>query len=1387
MLFDLVLLRLGMLFKDMNRALFILLIWTLSLVSVRAIECYSFKHINMEMGLSNNQVNSIYRDNYGFVWFATSWGLDRYDGYNIKVFLRTEEAASLMDNYVLMVKDITDTKMLVRTLSCFVVLDKETERFCSLRDYLTSEFSGRADAPALNELDWVDKITNAFVDKYGNIWMINWNKCRIFSSAKKQFICDSEDGLEYNGVCEIIGLAESNGNVNLVFADGKIAQIAMVNGEPAEKIRKMDVPAGGGRNKLFVDSAGDYWVINDNGYELDFFDHVSGRWYRCSAGDRDSYFPVPDYVMNCVAEDKDGRIWVSSDHGGIHVINKSSHGVSRIMSNSSDKRSLPNNSIQCIYHDGFGGMWISEVRAGVSLYNESIFKFNIDNLDLSALKTDFVAQINSIEEDLNGNMWYATNGSGLVWINEQTGQKKIYCHSDSDLNSIKNDILVDVLADKDGNIWTGSYLGGLSMFDGHKFVSYLNDRRYTDATACENVWSVAQDTYGNIWVGTLGHGVAVRNRETKVWTDYNKENSALISNFVLQLCGRNDGNMLVATAEGLMEFDKSSEVFKPVMTADTKKYLNESVHDVYIDSRGLIWVGTINGLTVLDGSTYSLKGHFDIHNGILNNVITGIVEDADKNMWVTTTFGITNIMVNSNPRTGDFTYTIYNYNEQDGFLGGSVNVRSIKRTSHGDIIVGGNPGIIRFNPEAIKYNHDTPVVRFTGLSVLGSDVKTGEEQNERIILTKAMPYLDELVLNYSDNMFTVSFSMLSYVLPEKVSYSYMLEGFNDKWLPVVGHSVSYTNLAPGHYMLKVRASNCDGFSSDDFSELAITILPPWWKTTWAYIFYITILVLLVLVIMRQITYRERYRFNLHKIEIEVQQRHEVEEMKMQFFTNVSHELRTPLSLIITPLENLISSTDDKKLGDKLELIHRNALRLLNMVNQLLDFRKIDVNAMKLNLSRGEIVSFVRQCNDSFVALSERKVTFGFSSNRESVYMDFDNDKMGKIVNNLLSNAFKFTPDGGKIMTSVNVDDENSNVVITVADTGLGISDENKKHVFEKFYQVPQSDTSYSGSGIGLFLVSDFVKMHNGQVTISDNVGGGTVFSVVIPLHVVDTSDVQDNDLSEVEDVADENNCRQKIIIVDDNADFRTLLTDTLSDSFEILSANNGAEALDLIVKTLPDLVITDVMMPVMDGNELCRRVKNDVRISHIPLIMLTAKSADEQKIVGLTNGADEYLAKPFNSQILRLKVARLIELSRQRHDKFTRQIEPEPSEITITSLDEQLIKKAIKYVEDNISDSNLSVEEMSRYLGMSRVHLYKKMTSITGRSPIEFIRVIRLKRAAQLLRDKQQNVSDVAYSVGFNSPKYFSKYFKDEFGVLPSVYQNNQDGLSNTVDIGELK
>jgi signal transduction histidine kinase/DNA-binding response OmpR family regulator len=610
---------------------------------------------------------------------------------------------------------------------------------------------------------------------------------------------------------------------------------------------------------------------------------------------------------------------------------------------------------------------------------------------------------------------------------------------------------------------------------------------------------------------------------------------------------------------------------------------------------------------------------------------------------------------------------------------------------------------------------------------------------------------------------------------DKVKYVYKIEGFNTQWIPTQDNKIVISTLPTGSYRLLIKACNSDGVWNNDPTVLFLKITPPFYFSIWAFILYAILIISALIYFIHKIKERQQLKIEQHRIQMDHEKEIHINEMKLRFFTNISHDLRTPLTLIITPLQILLNDTTNESMRKKLNTMYKNAQQLLSLINSLLDFRKLDVGAETLNLKPGDFVNIIRDIYSSFyVYANERTITFSLFNEMESLYMQFDQDKIQKAVTNLLSNAFKYTPDGGTI--TIHIYQKDATVCVSVADSGSGISNEEKEHVFQRFYQAPQKQEK-TGSGIGLHIATEYINLHGGTITIADNIPQGSIFTVQLPIREVKETEKADitkrTDEIPVENIKRTGNAatnKPALLFVDDNKDFCEFMADNLSDEYSVITANNGQEALKQLDKVDINIVVSDVMMPIMSGTELCKQIKTTIYWSHIPVILLTARTAEEYQIEGLELGADDYITKPFNFNLLRLRIHKFIEWTEKCHLAFSQKLDVSPSEITITSLDERLIEKAIKVVEEHMDDTEFSVEALGAAIGLSRGHLYKKLMVITGKGPAEFIRTIRLKRGRQLLEKSQLQIAEIAYQVGFNSPKRFTKNFRDEFGVSPSEY-----------------
>ena len=1324
-------------------------------------QSYQFKHLEVSDGLSNNSVNTICKDRDGFMWFGTTTGLNRYDGYTFKIYQHAEnDPGSLPDNYITDIVEMPDGRFWVNTGRGYVLFDKEQD--CFITD--VTGFMKNLESGGVPE--------QVFVDREGNTCLsVAGGGCyRYKEGGKRLFFSYVEHSLPEHGVTQI---AECSDGLLLIYNTGLLVcldRATLAIKWKSDEIKKY-IPAGKTIEfSLFVDRDNCIWAYS-----------LMGIWaYDCGTKSwRTDLTAIwssrPDIIIHAVAQDIEGRIWVGKDYDGIDVLEKETGKVTSLVAHDDNGRSLPHNTIYDLYADRDGIMWVGTYKKGVSYYSESIFKFNMYEW----------GDITCIEQADENRLWLGTNDHGILLWNRSTGKAEPFWR---DAEGQLPNPVVSMLKSKDGKLWVGTFNGGLYCMDGSRVRSYKEGTG--NALASNNVWALVEDDKGRIWIASLGGGLQCLEPLSGTFETYTSNNSALLENNVTSLCWVDNNTLFFGTAnQGVGMMDMHTREIKKIQgQSGNVKLSNDAVNHVYKDSRGLVWIATREGLNVYDTRRHVFLDLSPVAEA-KGNFIAAITEDQERNMWVSTSRKVIRVTVASDGK-GSYLFDSRAYNSEDGLQNCDFNQRSIKTLHNGIIAIGGLYGVNVFAPDHIRYNKMLPNVMFTGLSLFDEAVKVGQSYGGRVLIEKELNDVENVEFDYKQNIFSVSFASDNYNLPEKTQYMYKLEGFNNDWLtlPVGVHNVTFTNLAPGKYVLRVKAINSDGYVGIKEATLGIVVNPPFWMSWWAYLLYAVGLVVVLFLARYRMLKREREKFHLQQIENEVAKNEEINNMKFRFFTNVSHELRTPLTLIISPLEGMLKETTDELQSTRLQLMYRNAQRLLHLVNQLLDFRKGEMSTHQLSLSEGDIISYVHSVCNSFLLMADKKhIQFSFFSGIDTFSMAFDADKVGKIVMNLLSNAFKFTPEGGRVTVMIeHVAGTPDILEIKIADTGIGISDVDKEHIFERFYQADHKGVEETtGNGIGLSLVRDFVTLHEGEVKVFDNIGMGSVFVIQFPVKHVETQvqlpeetgmPVGDEEDKEMKEEAREETERKNfplLLIVDDNEDFRIFMRYSLELQYRVKLAVNGKEAWEMMQEELPDLVISDVMMPQMDGNELCRLIKQDKRTAHIPVILLTARQNTEAKLEGLQTGADDYVTKPFNMTILVLRIRKLIELSRY-HRVTQGMIDPAPSEIVITSLDEKLIEKAIKYVEDNMSRTELSVEELSRELGMSRVHLYKKLLQITGKTPIEFIRVIRLKRAAQLLRESQLHVSEVAFEVGFNNPKYFSRYFKDEFGVLPSVYQEKE-------------
>ena len=1277
----------------------------------------NFRNLDVKSGISDNYVQSVLRDRYGFMWFATLNGLNRYDGYQFKKYTTTQLGA--YNNDIESIAEDAAGNIWIKGPVSYYIYDRE-------QDKLENKIR-----PVLNKYGITGEVSYLTVDKDHNLWCtvmdtlfhydFTKNKLYTFQLPKKEKM--------QQVVCR-------RSCAYLLFSNGEIARIDS-NSQYIRPETQRTLSSGLQYN-LYIDTMDRLWFYASHVSDLQCYDTNQKQWV-----DYIGRQELANALITAVMDDGNGNLWIGTDDKGVYINYNQDKRLVRINKKSGNPFSLADNHINCFFKDNQNTMWVGTAKQGVSFAG----------LDKIAFSTCFLPEqedVKCLQEDKKGNLWMGFDGEGLI---RQDSDKTSYTRFKMKKHSILSDLIICSCLDTKGRLWFGTYGGGAFYEQGGKFIPLRN----VAPVSLKYIRRIVEDANGTLWFGTFMQGLYAMDSRSN-FTAYTMNSSILPTGSILDLAYSKGRNLYIGTSSGLYSIDIYTRKITPITgtKANTKSLPDSYISSLFYDSRGLLWIGTRSGMTVFDEKKDEMV-HLTIENGLSHNSIRAITEDKFKNIWVTTDHGITNIVVDSSPagQRKDSPYLCYPYFEEDGIGDMTFNSHSITCTEQGEILMGGIGGYLKITPRPTNfYNRTGSPVVFTGLLLANQKMEVDSRtSNGRILLPKNIQLLEEITMDYSDSNFALEVSSMDFQNRHKQQFAYRL-GEQEEWVKLEGNRIHFNRLSYGTFRLQVKVYEPNGYDNP-VSSLFIHVRPPFWLSLPAYGCYALMVILLFLLILRN-TQRK------HKRLME-QQKYEMDEAKLRFFTNVSHDLRTPLALIITPLEKLLALESARNLKTDLELNYRNAVALLNEVNQLLDFRKLDRQKTQLSPSYGNLSDFVKETCDSFKELSLKNgIRLELNLMDTDISMSFDRNKMQRILLNLLSIAVKYNRKDGIVVVTVNkiLVSEKEHVRIQVADTGIGIKDENKEKVFDRFFQEQHTATTYVGSGIGLHIVKEYVTLHQGTIRITDNQPQGSIFTITLP--VVDRTN------EERQLCHDSKEEGVSVLVVEDNDDFRHFLIGCLKEHYQVFEASDGKEALEILSQQSVQMVISDVMMPVMDGLELCHAVKTDIRFSHIPVILLTARTAEKHVLGGLREGADDYITKPFNLDILLLRIQKLLKWTRSNHEKFGK-MEVSPSEITISSLDEQLIEKAIRIVEDNMDNSEFSVEELSTQIGISRSGLYKKLMSITGKSPLEFIRILRLKRGKQLLEKSQLNISQIAYQVGL-SPKQFAKYFKEEYGCLPSNY-----------------
>ena len=1327
-------------------------------------EQITFSYISINEGLSQSTVFSIDQDKRGNMWFATYDGVNKYDGYAFTVYQHNED----------------DPNSIANDISRIVKTDSQGRVWIGTRDGLS-----RYDEEK-------DIFQNFFYEKNGKHLQVNG----IEEISPEQLLISTPEGLIMFDIKESKFRDDSFSTAmhktiasTLYRQDDQIYIGTSTDGlytySITQKTFEKVIPILGTKQiqailqqsptRIWVATEGaGLFLINPKTKEIKNYLHSPSNPKSISS----------NYIRS-LAMDSQNRLWIGT-FNDLNIYHEGTDSFASYSSNPVENGSLSQRSVRSIFMDSQGGMWLGTYFGGLNYYHPIRNRFkNIRNIPYKNSLSDNV--VSCIVEDKDKNLWIGTNDGGLNLYNPITQRFTSYTlQEDESARGIgSNNIKAVYVDEKKSLVYIGTHAGGLSILHRNSGqVENFNQRN--SQLVNENVYAILPDGEGNLWLGTLSALVRF-NPEQRSFTTIEKEKDGtpVVSKQITTLFRDSHKRLWIGGEEGLSVFKQEGLDIQKASILPVSNVTKLFTNCIYEASNGVIWVGTREGFYCFNEKDKQIK-RYNTTNGLPNNVVYGILEDSFGRLWLSTNRGISCF----NPETEKFR----NFTESDGLQSNQFNTASYCRTSVGQMYFGGINGITTFRPELLLDNPYTPPVVITKLQLFNKVVRPDDETG---ILTKNISETKSITLKSWQTAFSIEFVVSNYISGQHNTFAYKLEGYDKEWYYLTdSRTVSYSNLPQGTYQFLVKAANSDGKWNPIPTALEIIVLPIWYKTWWALLIFFATFAGFITFVFRFFWMRKSMEAQLEIERRDKEHQEEINQMKMRFFINISHELRTPLTLILTPLQEIINKISDRWTRNQLEYIQRNANRLLHLVNQLMDYRRAELGVFELKAKKGNAHQLIQ---DNFLFYDKlarhKKITYTLHSELEDKEVLFDANYLELIVNNLLSNAFKYTESGQSI--TVTLKEENGWLLLQVSDTGIGIPINKQGKIFERFYQI---ESEHVGSGIGLSLVQRLIELHHGRIELDSEENKGSTFSVYLPqdLSVYKPSELASNneqneeeqvystnskamyfiDTEKVENESVESGDKKRgtILIVEDNNEIRRYQNNGLADLFNTLEAGNGEEALEKLKDNEVDVIVTDVMMPVMDGIKLCKNVKQNIRTCHIPVIILSAKTDIKDQMEGLQMGADDYIPKPFSLAILTTKIQNMMRTRRRMLDKYAKSLEVEPEKITFNAMDEALLKRAMAIVEKNMDNIEFSTDEFAREMNMSRSNLHLKLKAITGESTIDFIRKIRFNEAAKLLKDGRYTVAEVSTMVGFNTPSYFATSFKKYFGCLPTEYIKKSKG-----------
>jgi signal transduction histidine kinase/ligand-binding sensor domain-containing protein/DNA-binding response OmpR family regulator len=1311
----------------------------ISTVQAQSSSQYRFDNFSQEQGLSNNQVQSIFQDKDGWMWIGTSHGLNRFDGRRFKRYSLKAKSEVIPTGGL--VRDIYQDREGVIWVGVerggLFRLRNGVENFEEVYRSTFDKLSVNSIRSDQNSALWVgcDNGLYAITNQEGQrkITFVDTRKAGITVGAIKKLLVDQK-GRIWLGSDKGLFIYQPN----------------------AKRLQRVVLSTGGFLND-------EVWSLYQDRYKKVWIGTYNSGVYYVEEGALEAQklqpYPTQDrsQTVKAIIQDKNGDYWFGT-RAGLFSYNAYSKRFAHYGHDDDEQTSLGQSSILSLFVDAKGDLWAG-TRGGVSYLIDEKKYFTHYSLANSRDKGMTDNEVYAIWPASNNEVWLGTESGGINILNRATDRFTAITTKNS---SLKTNCVKWFMPDGKGNVWVSTYMGGISVVSirtKQVVKTYSSAPQKAGALSDSRVWTTFKDSKNRIWVGTY-RGVDLYDPVTDSFVGRR------------DIAGRSQVNWIDEDEKGDLWFGTNDNLVIYSPEQGRKIVVNQVVRSFAKLGNGKYLLATQGHGVALYEKGRGVKRYYTEADGLANDFTYSIVDDGLGGLWMSTSNGLSRF----DRQRGTF----MNYYRVDGLQNNQFNYGAYGKTQSGELLFGGINGFNIFNPKYVKANSYKPPVVLTGISIFNEPLRVEEEegQNEQRVYT-----MQEVELKHNQNMITFEYAALNYAKANKNKYLYKLEGLEDRWIDAGNQTtVTYSNLAPGTYTFKVKGSNSDGLWNEEGASIKVRINPPFWGTIWFRLLLLIAFLGVVYTVIKFFTNRANLRNKLIFEKAKAKKLHEIDTMKQQFFTNVSHEIRTPLTLIIGPvekmLENPLLAEGDKNL---LGMVRSNALILMKLVNQILDFKKLETGKLHVEYDKGDLVRFVESAIQPFQFMSvEKDIRFKLELPQREFSVWMDADKLGKIINNLLSNAFKFTSQGGEVKLTVALKDryefeDGSNrgcYEIAVSDTGRGIPTSSIDNVFNRFFQASNSK-GVTGTGIGLSIVKEFVKLLKGDVEVQSEEGEGTTFYVRLPIledYEVGKEDHTDHPVAHAEDSEAVVASAKYLLVVDDNSDMRTFIREHFRHEFTVLEAENGKVGFEMAVKYIPEVVLSDVLMPVMDGRELCKKLKKDERTSHIPVVLLTAVNSKESEMSGLIAGADDYITKPFDVKILNVKVDNLLLLRNKLREKLKTEILLQPTNISIASPDERFLRKAVEVVEKYMAEPELDIELFSTEVGVSRMQLYRKLEALTNMTVKEFIRDIRLRRAAQLLEQNKITISEVVYAVGFRDLAHFRKCFKDVYGMSPSSY-----------------